>query len=62
MSCRQILTSLLFSQFQNNLEQSGSWILDAQSVKLTFLLKVTFYLTITGNRTKKSNKALIQLL
>ena len=37
-----------------NLEQSESWIPDALSVKLTFSLKVTFYLTKTENRTKKS--------
>ena len=36
------------------LELSGSWILDAQSVKLTFSLIVTFYLTKTENRIKKS--------
>ena len=58
-SCQQIVTSIPFSQFMANLEQSGSWILDAWSVKLTFSLIVTFYITITENRTKKS---LTQLL
>ena len=37
-----------------NLEQSGSRIPDAWSVKLKFTLIVTFYLTKTVNRTKKS--------
>ena len=35
-----------------NLEKSGSKILDAWSVKLTFSLTVTFYITKTENRTK----------
>ena len=38
------VTSLLFFQFMANLEQSGSWILDAQSVKFTFSLTLTFIL------------------
>ena len=41
-------------QFMVNLEQSPSRILDTWSVKLTFLLIVTMYLTKTENRTKKS--------
>ena len=61
--CRQIVTSLLFSRFVANLEQSGSRIPDAWSVKLTFSLIVTFYLTKTENRTKKIfNIALMLLL
>ena len=36
------------------LEQSGSGIPNAWSVKLIFSLIVTFYLTKTENRTKKS--------
>ena len=36
------------------LEQSGSWIPDALSIKLIFSLIVTFYLTKTENRTKQS--------
>ena len=53
-SCWKIMTSLPFFQFTINLEQSGSWILDAYSVKLIFPLKITFYLRKTENRTKKS--------
>ena len=53
-SCQQIVTSLLILRFMVNLEQSGRRILDAQSVKLPFSLIVTFYLTQTENRTKKS--------
>ena len=34
---------LLFFQFMVNLEQTGSQIPDACSVKLTFSLRVTFY-------------------
>ena len=54
MSCRQIVKSLSFFQFMANSEQSGSRIPDASSAKLTFSLKVFFYLTKTGNRNKKS--------
>ena len=43
MSCQQIVVSMA------NLEQSGSQIPDAWSVKLTFSLTVTFYLTKTDN-------------
>ena len=53
-SCRRIMTLLPFFQFTANLEQSGSRIPDAQTVKLIFSLIVTFYLTKTENRTKKS--------
>ena len=53
-SCRKIAMSLPFFQFTANLEQSGSRIPDAQTVKLIFSLIVTFYLTKTENRTKKS--------
>ena len=53
MSCPQVVTSLLFFQFKAHLEHSESWILDAQSVKLTFPIIETFYLTKTENRTKK---------
>ena len=45
--------SLSFFQFTAKLEQCGSRSPDRQSVKLTFLLKVTFYLTKTDNRTNK---------
>ena len=52
MPCRQIVTSLAFFLFIADLEQSGSRPLDAQSVKLS--LKITFYLTKSEYRTKKS--------
>ena len=38
-SCREIVTSLRFFQFTANLEQSGSQIPDAYSVKLMFSLQ-----------------------
>ena len=50
----KIVTSLSFFQFMANLEQSGSLIPDAYSVKLKFSLIVMFYLTSLENRTKKS--------
>ena len=53
-SCQQMVTSLPFFQFIANLELYGSQILGAQSMKLTFSSKVTFYVTKTENRTKKS--------
>ena len=52
-SCRQIMTSLSFFQFMVNLEQSGRCIPNPWSVKLTFSLKVNFYLTKTENGTKR---------
>ena len=51
---QQIVTSLPFFQFMANLEQSKSPIPDTEPVKLTFSLIVTFYLTKTENRSKKS--------
>ena len=51
-SCQQIVTSLLFFGFMANLELSGSSIQDAESVKLTFSLKITFYLTKTEKELK----------
>ena len=53
-SSRQIVASLPFFQFMANLEQSRSWIQDEWSVKLTFFLIVTVYVTKTENRTEKS--------
>ena len=53
-SCRQIMMSLSSLRFMANLQKSGTRIPDAQSVKLTFSLVVTFYLTKNENRTKKS--------
>ena len=43
MSCQQIVMSLLFFQFMANLEQSGSRIPDAWSVKVAFSLTAIFY-------------------
>ena len=53
-SCSIIVTSLSFFRFLTNLELFGSRIPDAQSIKLTFLLIVTFYLTKTERKIKKS--------
>ena len=50
----KIVTSLSFFQYTANLEQTGSRIPDAYPVKLIFLLTVTFYLSKTANRIKKS--------
>ena len=54
MSCREIVTSLSFFGFLANLEQSGGRIPDTESAKVMFSVKVTFCLTKTENRTKKS--------
>ena len=54
MSCRQIEIPLPFFQLMANLEQSGGSISDAWFVKLTFSLIVTFSLTKSENRSKKS--------
>ena len=56
MSNQKIVTSLSFSQYMTNLELFESQILDAWSVIVTFSLKVTFSLSKTENRTKKSLK------
>ena len=53
-SCRKIVTPLPFFQFTANLEQFGGQAPNAWSVKLIFSLIVTFYLTKTENRTKKT--------
>ena len=58
-NCDVIVIFLIYGQFG---KQSRSWILDAQSVKLTFSLIAIFYLIKTENRTKKSNTALTLLL
>ena len=50
-SCRKIVMSLSFFRFMVNLEHSGRLIPDAESS-----LRVTYYLTETENRTKKSGK------
>ena len=53
------LTNCDLIVFLTNFQPSGSWIPDAWSINLTFSLIVTFYLTSTENKTKKS---LTQLL
>ena len=58
MSCRKIVTSLSFFGFLANLEQSGGRIPDTESAKVMFSVIVTFYLTKTENRTKKSRTQL----
>ena len=49
---KKILTSL--SQNLANLGQSGGRILDTESAKVIFSVKITFVFTKTGIRTKKS--------
>ena len=56
--CQKIVTPLSFFQFMVNLVSSKGWSPDAQSVRLTFSIKVTLCFTKNENRTKKS---LIQL-
>ena len=53
-SCRKIVTSLSFFGFLANLEQSGGRIPDTESAKVMFSVIVTFCLTKTENKTKKS--------
>ena len=53
-SCGKIVLSLCFYQFMANLEQSESQIPDTKSVELMFSKLVTFCLTKTENKTKKS--------
>ena len=48
------VTSLSFSRFLANLEQSGGCIPDTESAKAMFSVIVTFCLTKTEKRTKKS--------
>ena len=40
--------------FSQNLEHSRGWVLDTESAKVMFSVTVTFCLTKTENRTKKS--------
>ena len=54
MSCREIMTSLIFFEFLANLEQSGGRIPDTESAKVIFSVIETFFLTKTANRTKRS--------
>ena len=44
MSCQQIVMSFSFFRFMANLEQSGTWISDAYSANIRFLLKKPFIL------------------
>ena len=53
-SCRKIVTSLSFSGFLANFEQSKSRIPDTESAEVMFSVIVLFCLTKTENRTKKS--------
>ena len=53
-SCQTIVTSLSFFRFLVNLEWSQGWIPDTESAKVMFSVTVTFCLTETENRTKKS--------
>ena len=50
----EVATSLSFFGFLANLEQSGGLIPDTESAKVIFSVIVTFCLTKTENRTKKS--------
>ena len=52
-SCREIVTSLSFSEFLANLEQSRDRIPDTESAKVMVLVKVAFSCTKNENRTKK---------
>ena len=53
-SFREIVTSLSFSGFLVNLEQSGGRIPETESAEVVFSVTVTFRLIKTENRTKKS--------
>ena len=53
-SCRKIVTSLPFFQFMEKLEQFGSRIPHAESVKCTFSLTVTLHITKTGEKIAKT--------
>ena len=51
MPCQDHCGTLSFFQFTTNLEQSGSWIPEAWSLKLTDPLIAFIYLTIIENKT-----------
>ena len=53
-SCQKIVTSLSFFGCLANLEQSGGRIPDAECEQVMFPVTVTFFLTKTENRAKKS--------
>ena len=52
--CRKIETSLSFFGSLANLEQSRDPVPDTEPSKVVFSVIITFCLTKTGNRTKKS--------
>ena len=54
MSCQEIVTSFSFFGFLANSEQSEGRIPETESAKVIFSVIVTFFLTKTENRTKKS--------
>ena len=54
MSYQEIVTLLSFFGFLVNLEQYGGRISDTESAKVMLSVIVTFCLTKTENRTKKS--------
>ena len=58
MSCWQIVMSLSFFGYLANLEQSAGRIPDTESAEVMFSVTVTFCLTKTENRTKKSQTQL----
>ena len=51
MPCQHHCDTLSFFKFIINLEQSGSWIPEAWSLKLTYPLITFFYLTKIENKT-----------
>ena len=53
---------VLIFRFLAHLQPSGSRILDAWPIELTFSLTIIFYLTKTENRTKKTHHAAFILL
>ena len=53
-SYQKLVTSSSFFGFLANLEQSRGWIPDRESAEVMFPVTVTFCLTKTENRTKKS--------
>ena len=53
-SCQKIVMSLLVFRYLANLEQSRGLLPDTQSTKVLFSVLVTFCLTKTESRTKKS--------
>ena len=55
---QEIYDVIIIFSIYGQFGQSGSRISDAESVKLIFSLIVTFYLTKTADRTKKSRTEL----